>query len=306
VPRAAPLAAPASGTRSRASLTPSHGVAGQRRSGTRPHGRARVRGAELPPSNLVAAVATGQAHPRTASRHAGSSRTLRSVSAATGPSRRYLRGALEDVRPLQASSVGHLIKNVPDGIWVALAMLALLTTALTCALALAALRLRREAARANALAGLAHSDELTGLLNRRGLEDRIAVELARARRYGYPLAILYGDLRGLKQVNDASGHHAGDRLLKTTAKILAEEIREGDDCGRIGGDEFGVMLIHQSQEGAEAFCRRVRERMRRSSQPGQRLDLTMGISVFPDDGDTVDELLRVADQRLYAARGITV
>lgn len=205
-----------------------------------------------------------------------------------------------------AARVGQLIDGIPDGVWVALAALLLMTASLAIALALASVRLKREAARANALAGLALTDSLTGLLNRRGMEERLAHEIQRARRYGYTFAVIYGDMRGLKAVNDAYGHAAGDRLLKTTAKILGEEVRDGDASGRIGGDEFAVMLIHQGQAGGEAFCRRVRERLRKSSQPGQLLDVTMGIAVFPEDGDDVDELFHVADQRLYAARGITV
>lgn len=205
-----------------------------------------------------------------------------------------------------ASRVQDVVDGVPGGVWLALAAMALLTTALAAALALAALRLKREAARANALAGLARTDPLTGLLNRRGFENHLAIELQRARRYDYSLAVLYGDLRGLKGVNDQYGHHAGDHMLKTTAKILEQEIRDGDACGRIGGDEFGVMLIHQTQAGGDAFSKRARDRLRKSSQPGQLLDLTMGNAVFPDDGETVHELMRVADQRLYAARGISV
>jgi diguanylate cyclase (GGDEF)-like protein len=222
------------------------------------------------------------------------------------PARRYIRGALYDLTPIGASSVRELLDDIPDGIWIALAALILLTACLAIALALAAVRLRREAARADALAGLARTDALTGLLNRRGMDERVHAELQRAKRYGYGLAVIYGDMRGLKAINDKHGHEAGDRLLKTTAKILEHEIREGDSCGRIGGDEFAVILIHQGREGGEAFCERVRKKLRASSIPGHLLDVTMGIATFPEDGDDVDELYRVADRRLYAQRGISV
>ena len=134
------------------------------------------------------------------------------------------------------------------------------------------------------------------LLNRRGMEHRLTAEIERAKRYDYPLAVIYADLRGLKAVNDARGHDAGDELLKQTAAVLSQQIREGDECARIGGDEFAAMLIYQGRSGADAYAHRVREQS----------DLTMGIASFPADGESVDDLLRVADRRLYVERGITV
>jgi diguanylate cyclase (GGDEF)-like protein len=197
-----------------------------------------------------------------------------------------------------------VIVRVPQWVWAALGALGLLALLLGSALAVYARRLRRSAARAEALAGLA----ATRLLNRRGLETVLAVELARARRYGGQVAVVFGDLRALKMINDRYGHDVGDRALRKVAGVIRTEIREGDSAGRVGGDEYAITLANQDESGASAFCERVRRRLASTASPAKSipLDLTMGIAVFPRDGETPADLLTAADRRLYAQRGITV
>jgi diguanylate cyclase (GGDEF)-like protein len=188
-----------------------------------------------------------------------------------------------------------------------LGALALVALLLAAAVAVYARRLRRTAARAEALAGLANTDPLTGLLNRRGIETRLGTELARARRYGDPLAVVFGDLRWLKAMNDRHGHEAGDRALQSVARVLRGQIRDGDACGRVGGDEFAIVLVRQGADGARAFVERVRERLRElPAESGMPLDLTLGVSLFPEHGDNPEDLLAAADRHLYAQRGIRV
>jgi diguanylate cyclase (GGDEF)-like protein len=193
-------------------------------------------------------------------------------------------------------------------VWLVLGVLVLVALLLAAVAATYARRLRRAAARAEALAGLANTDPLTGLLNRRGLEAALGVELGRARRYGGTLAVVFGDLRSLKGLNDRYGHDAGDRALQSVAHILGSQIREGDACGRVGGDEYAIVLVNQGADGARAFVQRVRQRLAEMPAPDSRapLDLTMGLSLYPEHGDNPDELLAAADRDLYAQRGIQV
>jgi diguanylate cyclase (GGDEF)-like protein len=212
---------------------------------------------------------------------------------------------LRDVAAVPA--VTRLVQVIPRFVWLILAGLVTLAALLAAALAIYARRLRRTAERAAAFAGLAATDPLTGLLNRRGFEASLGVELSRARRYGGALALVFGDLRALKSINDVHGHEAGDQALRSVGEILRSQVRDGDACGRMGGDEYAVVLVNQGAAGAQAFCDRVRDRLSATSGPhGGDLDLTMGVALFPRDGDSPDLLLTAADRDLYAQRGIAV
>jgi diguanylate cyclase len=145
------------------------------------------------------------------------------------------------------------------------------------------------------------------VLNRRGFTEAAERELTRARRYGHALAVAFVDVRGLKAVNDSEGHLAGDRLLKQVSVLLRDSARTNDVIGRIGGDELAVLLVEQSGEGAAAMTRRVRAQIpahRQAVGLGTGWDVTIGCASFPDDGDTVEDLLQVSDRRLYEQRGI--
>jgi diguanylate cyclase (GGDEF)-like protein len=151
------------------------------------------------------------------------------------------------------------------------------------------------------------TDPLTGLLNRRGFNDAVERELARARRYDRPFVLAYVDVRGMKAINDSEGHRAGDELLRQAAQLLQDSARANDVVGRLGGDEMGVLLVEQSADGAAAVRRRIETKVaeRREAMGFQSpWDLTIGTASFPTDGQTVDELLSTADRRLYEQRGI--
>ena len=153
----------------------------------------------------------------------------------------------------------------------------------------------------------ATTDSLTGVLNRRGFIAAAEHELERARRYDHSLAFAFVDVRGLKGVNDTRGHGAGDRLLQDVATLLRESSRSNDVVGRIGGDELALLLAEQSAEGVAAVGRRLKARLparKLELDVGADWDLTVGISIYPNDGTTITELLGAADRRLYMQRGI--
>ena len=198
---------------------------------------------------------------------------------------------------------------IPGFVWIALAAAIGLAAIGGAAAFRSSRRARRQAGQFAAVSAAALTDPLTGVLNRRGFTDAVERELARARRYGRPFVLAYVDVRGLKQVNDTEGHLAGDRLLKEVALIMTESARAADVVGRLGGDELGLLLAEQSSGGAAAVTHRIQTEV-----PARRAvmdisapwDLTIGIAAFPEDGDSFDELLHVADRRLYEQRGIAL
>ncbi|MGB8880185.1 MAG: GGDEF domain-containing protein, partial [Solirubrobacteraceae bacterium] len=208
-----------------------------------------------------------------------------------------------------ANVVNHFIKVIPTAIWIALAA----AFALALAFAAMALRSSRRARKREmefvAISAAAQTDALTGILNRRGFMDASERELARASRYNRPFVLAYVDVRGLKAVNDTEGHLMGDELIKTVAGLMKESARADDVVGRIGGDEFALLLGEQTVESAEPVIRRIRARVaerRAAMEIRMPWELTIGIAAFPQDGSTLEELLGVADRRLYEQRGIAL
>jgi diguanylate cyclase (GGDEF)-like protein len=205
--------------------------------------------------------------------------------------------------------VQHFVKVIPTAVWIALG------AAFGLALAFAAIALRagRRATRRErefkAISAAAATDALTGILNRRGFMDAAERELARASRYDRPFVLAYVDVRGLKAVNDTEGHLVGDELIKTVAGLMKESARADDVVGRIGGDEFALLLDEQTADGAQPVLRRIRSRVeeaRAAMETREPWELTIGIAAFPDDGTTLEELLGTADRRLYEQRGIAL
>jgi len=164
-------------------------------------------------------------------------------------------------------------------------------------------------ARVNAEAELefqAYHDPLTGLPNRALFSDRLNLALARARRHGEPIAVLYADLDHLKRVNDTLGHTVGDLLLKEAAVRFRSMVREVDTVARFGGDEF-VILLGRVKDGTVAA--RVAEKLvARMNEPmhvgGHTLRVTtsVGVSSWPGDGDDAETLLKNADNALYQSK----
>ncbi|MDO9195609.1 bifunctional diguanylate cyclase/phosphodiesterase [Rhodoferax sp.] len=152
----------------------------------------------------------------------------------------------------------------------------------------------------------AHHDDLTGLPNRALLHERLQQELAHARRNGDQLALLFLDLDRFKAVNDTLGHDSGDQLLRVAAARLTACVRESDTVARLGGDEFVVLLTGLNNPlQAAALAGQILESL---SQPfpisGSDcfIGASIGVSVFPADGTTADELLKHADIAMYRAK----
>jgi diguanylate cyclase (GGDEF)-like protein len=153
------------------------------------------------------------------------------------------------------------------------------------------------------LRGLAYHDGLTGLPNRTLLHDRLAVAITHAHRQAAHLALLFLDLDGFKGVNDSFGHACGDRLLVEVASRLRASIRGGDTVARLGGDEFVVLL--SSVAGVDDAAR-VAAKLLDAVRAPFRLDghevrttASIGVSVYPGDGVSPDQLLRSADAAMF-------
>jgi diguanylate cyclase (GGDEF)-like protein len=150
-------------------------------------------------------------------------------------------------------------------------------------------------------------DALTGLPNRVLAIDRAEQMLARARRLHGPVAALYVDVDGFKDVNDTFGHAAGDELLKIVANRLASVVRDGDTAARLGGDEFVVLVEGSTLDaGPELVAERVLDVLRQpydmNGEIGRELTLTASVGIAFGVRDSADELLRDADLALYAAK----
>ncbi len=151
----------------------------------------------------------------------------------------------------------------------------------------------------------ATTDELTGLYNRRALEERLAAEISRSLRHQLHTSILLLDLDRFKAVNDTMGHAAGDRLLIKVANILRQQCRALDVVGRLGGDEFLVILPMTKPAEAQVFVARVQASLREMSKTNPEFGdctLSMGVAESPRHGTTVSSILAAADTALYKAK----
>jgi diguanylate cyclase (GGDEF)-like protein len=203
--------------------------------------------------------------------------------------------------------ISRFIGVIPLAVWIALGIATGLATMGGGAAVALGRRASYRAGQVAAASTAAATDQLTGILNRRGFTESAERELERARRYGHPLSLAYVDVRGLKAVNDSEGHPAGDRLLKEVAVLLSQSARTHDLVGRIGGDELVVLLAEQAAPGAAAMTRRIQAKVpshRTALGLSTSWDVTIGTASFPADGDTLDDLITTADRRLYEQRGI--
>ena len=156
---------------------------------------------------------------------------------------------------------------------------------------------------------LAYTDPLTGLPNRRRVQERVEAALWEARYGDDALAVLFLDLDGFKAINDRHGHAAGDELLVVAAQRLSARLRRTDLLARLGGDEFLVALTGLDRDAAQATAERIAAELAEEvSQPvlieGEQaqVGVSVGLSVFPFDGRDFPSLLREADRRMYAAK----
>jgi diguanylate cyclase (GGDEF)-like protein/PAS domain S-box-containing protein len=153
---------------------------------------------------------------------------------------------------------------------------------------------------------MAQYDELTGLPNRRLFHDRAEMAFARARREQRRAAVLYLDIDGFKRVNDVFGHAAGDLLLQEVGRRLQQCVRASDTVARLGGDEFVVLLEQtDSFDDAAAIAEKIRAAIASEVQlDGRALYVTssIGMALYPDHADSVEKLLRHADDAMYSAK----
>jgi diguanylate cyclase (GGDEF)-like protein len=159
------------------------------------------------------------------------------------------------------------------------------------------------------LAHLARHDPLTGLSNRRALDEDLEVLHARSQRYGRGFALAMCDIDRFKAYNDTHGHQAGDQALRAVAATIVGEVRGGDGVYRYGGEEFLLVLPEQTLDTARVAVERVRSAVERlaipqpAAGPGGRLTLSAGIAAFsPGEPTTAEELLGQADAALYRAK----
>ncbi len=140
----------------------------------------------------------------------------------------------------------------------------------------------------------ARRDPLTNVLNHAAFHALLASEATRALRYRARLALVLLDLDRFKQINDTEGHAEGDRLLRAFAAVLGDSVRENDAVGRLGGDEFGVLLLQAEPSATAAFLERLRSRL------PDGVSASAGTAYLSDVKGSTVELFALADERLYA------
>ncbi|RJQ41398.1 MAG: GGDEF domain-containing protein [Nitrospiraceae bacterium] len=155
---------------------------------------------------------------------------------------------------------------------------------------------------------LSKTDGLTGLKNHREFKDAFNAEILRAKRYQRPCSLLMMDIDYFKHYNDTNGHPQGDVLLKKLAELIRENLKDTDVVARYGGEEFAVLLLETPKDQAESIAERMRNMIewcrfpKEETQPDGKLTVSIGLSSFPDDGDSAEGILRAADEALYEAK----
>ncbi len=158
------------------------------------------------------------------------------------------------------------------------------------------------------LRALAVTDELTGLLNRRRLQQILTEEVWRARRYERPLSVILCDVDNFKQYNDTYGHPQGDEVLRRVARVLKNSTRTVDSVARYGGEEFCVILPETGRLQAERMAERLRLDMEQAAFPGEggadteQRTMSFGVASYPEDMRDPEQLIPLADAALYRAK----
>jgi diguanylate cyclase (GGDEF)-like protein/putative nucleotidyltransferase with HDIG domain len=167
---------------------------------------------------------------------------------------------------------------------------------LACTGAMSAWQARNHDRQRSALTEVSRADPLTGCLNRRGFEERAIAEISAAGRRAGQGAVVVLDIDHFKPVNDRYGHSAGDELLRWVVSTIGQTVRPNDAIGRIGGDEFAVLFADIAPTDAVESAGRI------AAALGERAPCSLGMATFPMDGVELEELMRLADVRLYASR----
>lgn len=151
---------------------------------------------------------------------------------------------------------------------------------------------------------LSYLDGLTGIFNRRFFELRIQEEIERARRSGTGMAVVMADIDGFKRLNDEFGHLLGDEVLRQVSSLFHQQLRKIDVVCRYGGEEFAILLTQTNAEHAMGVAEKLRKMVESWQFPGvpRTVTLSAGVASFPDHGRGRDELIRAADNGLYAAK----
>jgi diguanylate cyclase (GGDEF)-like protein len=215
-----------------------------------------------------------------------------------------LLGKLDEVVAIHQRETEHVLGEL-EALQLIILAIVLLTLAVE-ALAIFRPMISRIVLYTGEITRLATIDPLTELLNRRGFLDRCAAELLRARRHSRPLCLLMLDADHFKQINDAHGHDGGDAALRRLANAIRQVIRAGDIAGRLGGEEFGILLPETEIPGAMIMAERLRETI--ANLPvifrGDNIRLTVSIGlapVVPAPGG-IEKALHDADVLLYEAK----
>jgi len=155
---------------------------------------------------------------------------------------------------------------------------------------------------------LAITDGLTGLYNHRYLKEFLKRELERARRHRLSVSIVMIDIDHFKHYNDTHGHQAGDELLKMIARLFKDNIRKIDLAARYGGEEFCLVLLETNRQSAAIVAEKIRNLIdaypfpNEETQPKGKVTVSMGVASFPEDATDYENLVHIADQRLYLAK----
>jgi diguanylate cyclase (GGDEF)-like protein len=147
----------------------------------------------------------------------------------------------------------------------------------------------------------ARIDALTGLANRRAVEEILAAEISRAQRFGHDLAVVLLDLDRFKEINDSFGHAAGDAMLREVSRLLLSLARQGDTVARWGGEEFVVVLPETDLAGSQRFAERLRRTIEAHAVGEMKTSTSCGVATMLPE-DSVEELLGAADKALYEAK----
>lgn len=149
---------------------------------------------------------------------------------------------------------------------------------------------------------LSVTDPLTGLLNRRYLEERIAEEIVRSKRHRFSVSLMMLDVDDFKSYNDRYGHPAGDSALRIVADILKESLRGADVAARYGGEEFAILLPQTASDEAGQIAERIRKQIEKSEFPSRPVTVSIGIAGLSKEVDSPRDLISAADVALYAAK----
>jgi len=155
---------------------------------------------------------------------------------------------------------------------------------------------------------LSITDGLTGLYNHRYFKEHLDQELNRARRHNLHVSLAMADIDYFKKYNDAYGHPAGDVLLSAVGHLFRDNIRKIDLAARYGGEEFSLVLVETNKHAAAIVAEKIKKLIAEhpfdstNGNGGHRITISMGVATFPEDASTSDELIKIADDRLYRAK----